>query len=588
LTTGSDRLWLSTTRLGGVTRRKLFSLPPVVPPVPPVPSPAPSTARVAQATLRKSFRKTLETVSGFRVRMRTVFVPYVLLPEANDTIESDDVLDERERREAGNEERTVVLCVEVENSGESGRGVGFAVEAVDVKVGGEGAKTVLIGWEEGGFADSVEKGTFPLLVGPMEQYNLLYAVSFLRSPEDTDTFSLNKRDSAATTKRGNPPTTVLQRAVTINIQGKPYLRAQTGDIHPPVSRKSMVGAATVSFPTQSFSSRWNCVLDLSAQQNLGVAELQDDVGGGNNNAMPEPASPFPTFSPRTSSAIPVNSAFVPTPSPQLAVAGSKRHTLSEYSPGRLIKSATPTYYQAPSSSLLNPSNQQSRERLPMTPSKLSSTSSLVPYPPTPTTYALPPSVESDDGASYDSPSSTSHNPILKPPLTPAYPAYPPHSALPPTPHSSAPITNVSGGVGPSVEIRRERGEVAGVGAVPQTPAPTIATAFGEQGMMQVLKGVEEKGSIVVSVGLLPLSPQTTTSSVEGKVGERICPLDQFTLDIFVFNQSTWTRRFEVSFPYRRRRRKQEDRHGFLGTGVGAKSASAFPGIVPLDNRVRVG
>ncbi|KAH9886326.1 hypothetical protein C8Q73DRAFT_795497 [Cubamyces lactineus] len=59
--------------------------------------------------------------------------------------------------------------------------------------------------------------------------------------------------------------------------------------------------------------------------------------------------------------------------------------------------------------------------------------------------------------------------------------------------------------------------------------------------------------IVISVGLL--SPHYHTSvAVIAKKGAngkahragRMYPLDQFTLDIFVFNQLSWTRRFEAS------------------------------------------
>jgi hypothetical protein len=94
------------------------------------------TAAASHPTLHKSFRKTLRTVSGFRVRIRTVFVPYVLLrPHSHSRShshahnngeehahasgsESEEGEDEESRREVGNEEqRTVVLCVEVENSG---------------------------------------------------------------------------------------------------------------------------------------------------------------------------------------------------------------------------------------------------------------------------------------------------------------------------------------------------------------------------------------------------------------------------------------------------------------------------------------
>ena len=109
--------------------------------------------------------------------MRTVFVPYFMLPQnikkpkksrkslTSQLVDSDneeDPLDvhERELREAGNEEHTVVLCVEVENGGETS--AGFAVESVKVTVGGDGAQTHLIGWGDSGFLQS--DLVFPLLL----------------------------------------------------------------------------------------------------------------------------------------------------------------------------------------------------------------------------------------------------------------------------------------------------------------------------------------------------------------------------------------------------------------------------------------
>ena len=83
--------------------------------------------------------------------MRTVFVPYVLLPETEGTLtECDNAEKQHERREAGSAKRTVVLCVEIEKSGELGIGAGFVVEKVDLKIGGEGVKAMLIGWGDGG------------------------------------------------------------------------------------------------------------------------------------------------------------------------------------------------------------------------------------------------------------------------------------------------------------------------------------------------------------------------------------------------------------------------------------------------------
>ena len=211
-------MYLLTTRLGSVTRRKLFSLPPVVPALASAPSPAASTARLAHATLRKSFHKTLQTISGFRVRMRTVFVPYVLLSADGPGIgrsDDEDDEDERERREAGSDEHTVVLCVEIENSDESGRRVGFSVDSVDIRIGGEGAKAILIGWQE---RMGSKHSAFPLVISATEQYNLLYAVSFLRAPGDIDGLSLTSMGDA--TKKD------MQRAVTINIFGQPFLLSE--------------------------------------------------------------------------------------------------------------------------------------------------------------------------------------------------------------------------------------------------------------------------------------------------------------------------------------------------------------------------
>ena len=183
--------------------------------------------------------------------MRAVFVPYVLLPETEGTLaELNNAEKERERREAGSAERTVVLCVAIENSGESGIGSGVVVEKVDVKIGGEGAKATLIGWGEGGFNSDAAKKTFPLRIGPLVQYNFLYAVLFLRSLDEMDAFSFVRAAGV-----GGPPQSDLQHAVTINIFGKPYI--------PP---RPSTGTSPLLYPTNTFSLRRNCVFDLAAHQ----------------------------------------------------------------------------------------------------------------------------------------------------------------------------------------------------------------------------------------------------------------------------------------------------------------------------------
>src|SRR5262249_47851870 len=139
----------------------------------------------------------------------------------------------------------------------------------------------------------------------------------------------------------------------------------------------------------------------------------------------------------------------------------------------------------------------------------------------------------------ETPSTSAHDARGKPSTTPAYPAYPPYSALPPTPASLAPAAaNQSGGVvGPSVEIRRERGATIGSLPVPQTPGPTVSNTLGDRGLVRSLRGVLDSGQpVVVSIGLLPLPVGPGRSSPD-----EILPLDEFALDVFVYNQSTRTR-----------------------------------------------
>ncbi|KII92192.1 hypothetical protein PLICRDRAFT_36980 [Plicaturopsis crispa FD-325 SS-3] len=543
--TGPHGVSLPSTRLGPRSRRQIFSLQPASPSAS---SPATTpTTHTAYPTLRKSFRKTLHTVSGFRVRMRTVFVPYVVLGGAQKAFEElEDEDDERERRDAGNEERTVVLCVEVENAGESGPGVGFTVEGVDVHIGGEGAKAMLIGWGEGVFGKEAESKAFPLRVGSMEQYNLLYAVSFLHSPDDADSLSLNPSNPG-----GASVSTELQRAVTININGKPFIQKGSDD--------------ELLYPTHTFSSRWNCVLDLSAPQQ----QRPESVDFGNytmREVLPEPPSPFPMPSPRTATLASVrqSSPAVSSPfekPPALAVAGSKRHTMPANTvASRALRSSVPPANYRASTPVLNPLHPPATPgpgKLAYTPPSITVQS----YARSPTTYGAPPTSGGDS-------SQSSYDPYanMMPPPTPAYPAYPQNSTVPPTPQWQAPTSSQqTGSVGPSVEIRRERGGPGGA----QTPGPTVMGAtFGERGLMDAME--EEGGEpIVVSVGLMPLARRKRHPG-------RIFPLDQFTLDIFVFNKSSWTRRFEVTFPERRGRRREMEKPG------------AGPGLLPLENRVRVG
>jgi hypothetical protein len=231
-----------------------------------------------------------------------------------------------------------------------------------------------------------------------------------------------------------------------------------------------------------------------------------------------------------------------------------------------------------------------------------------------------------------------------------------------------------GYVGPSVEVRRERG-IGGMGgyggygvgsATPQTPAPVVGFGFGNSGrpFRQGTRGGTPSGgggpaaggfsdnqirgastqaeggsvgeSIVVSVGLLPQSirmnqkPKTSfessspllppsisftvprsrsqskleqpnmdsNSNSSLKINDNlIYPLSTFIIDIFVFNRSTWTRRFEVSCPDSRSRRKRKEIESLAASRSTHEAkrrlnplSVALPdlGVLPLENKVRIG
>ena len=304
----------------------------------------------------------MEVASAIRVRMRTVFVPYYI-PEGDTSLllssqkkrssssvseedededEDEDAMPEsiyaRELREAGNEEHTVILCVEVEHAGESRNY--YQLEDIKVDVGGQGASTRLVTWGTGSPSNPTISSTpsttskervFPLVLSPKEQYNLLYAVSFMRSPE-MDEFSLARGKSLP----GKPVVQELQRPVVIVISGRPVELVMKGNethgrsgstgigtlrplegLPPPPSRISGKKKGQTSdtkteeefiYPTHTFPSRWNTTVDLAKQlqshntynsssSNMGLAgivkgsERVDD--DGMNDALPTPASPFP-------------------------------------------------------------------------------------------------------------------------------------------------------------------------------------------------------------------------------------------------------------------------------------------------------
>ena len=71
----------------------------------------------------------------------------------------------------------------------------------------------------------------------------------------------------------------------------------------------------------------------------------------------------------------------------------------------------------------------------------------------------------------------------------------------------------------------------------------------------------------------------------------LVPYDEFALDIFIFNQSAWTRRFEVTFLEQGQRRQghmEERGQSYNPATRGKAGGTSGFGIVPLESRVRVG
>ena len=221
------------------------------------------------------------------------------------------------------------------------------------------------------------------------------------------------------------------------------------------------------------------------------------------------------------------------------------------------------------------------------------------------------------------------------PITPAYPAFPSKSTVLPMPILHAPVVSqiIGGMIGPTLEARREResGE-------PLTPVPHqhhLDAGNGHLGNEQKsAMGVmyeDIRDMIVISIGLLDvnksggigrrkapsskdkdkeISRGNNNDKDEGKeeveVDEnsrqrhnrqdlgpaKIYPLDSFTLDIFVFNKSERTRRFEINCSECRRKRKGADTvgadTGLDGGVIGTANKMGYPGVVPMEGQVRIG
>ncbi|KAF9512914.1 hypothetical protein BS47DRAFT_1393797 [Hydnum rufescens UP504] len=231
---------LPSSRVGPTIRRQAFSMAPLLSPVSGSDKHhSPSSSSI----LRKSYRKTLRTVEGIKVRMRSCYVPFVPSTVLNG---GDDDLDASEEDEdAGSEERTVILSVEMENSNESG--LGFFIEQVNI--------------------------------------NLLYSVSSLSPPHRATPHERKRQSTLSNASDGSIDG--MQRSVAIVVKGHPY------------RPEDPTQEGSVPIHLETFSSRWTCVLDLVATQQADPNSWYSRPSSplSTRDALPMPASPYPaTFS----------------------------------------------------------------------------------------------------------------------------------------------------------------------------------------------------------------------------------------------------------------------------------------------------
>ncbi|EJD04158.1 uncharacterized protein FOMMEDRAFT_155278 [Fomitiporia mediterranea MF3/22] len=549
-----DDLYLPTSRLGASARRS-YSLPPITPASPAKQKQGPSSRSLP--VLRKSFRKTLGLASGFHVRMRTILVPQLFLPEGVD-----------DEQETGSDESTVVLSIEIENPVDSG--AGFSVDTVEVYLKNEITKVRLIGWGEEGFSDPTK--VFPLLIRPAEQYYLLYTVTFLRFPE----FELSQMGDQDD----------FQKVVSFNIIGRPFSV-------PGANYVSMVKTDKLTYLTSPFLSRWNCKLDLDPRrQSMPPPESMSDAG---QNAVPIPPSPFPIASPRAQQAqeqaSAVATARVDT------VAGPKRHTFAGPTVSPSPQLLTP---QRPMSLSTSPSGSRIPSplgKLGMKPWTVGSTPLSTPGHLSPPLPPLPNGPQTPNKNL--SPPPTTAGTTYPFPQTPAFPSYG-NQPMTPRPNSVTPSLGQMGTVGMGVDARRERFALPGM---PITPAPPMTPrahpgaddralpgSFRGPGNVSLGQGNKD---FVVSINLIPpISPEEEASLKTTTRQRVIHPLEEFSLEIFVFNQSAYVRTLEATLLDRRRRR-DEKRDSQFALAAGSTAAMdlwkpAPPAFMALESKVRIG
>ena len=494
----TSHLSLTSARLGPSVRRQAFSISPLV-----LHARGSSDAEIASSsrmTLRKSFRKTLRAVEGIKIRMRNCLVPY----SPADMQGEDDGVDEQD---IGTHERTVILSVEIENSEEAG--TGFQVEKVDVEVSGERSTTRFIGW-----GSKKTQEPLPITLISNSQVNLLYTValespSSISGPRPSRRFSVGSSAYENELDDSNKP-----RYVSITVMGHPFTHDASGE---PSSHLS------------TFSSKWNCILDLKASQ------LSDPSTWYNR-----PASPLT-----------MQDALPMAPSPYT---GSFSRDVGVL-PNRFIKGFTvgnrPLSVQGPINRSMGNSQVQSGSKfVPTPPSAVMASFNL-------NATALEAAEDNSATPRSDRARSMAINHMpSKHPETLAFQGPPPTS-----PFSQLPGVSYSEGLS-LVESRRYTNS-------------SLLPGTGNDAALS--PGREVIHNMLVSVTLLP--PEHPSNP---KAPKFIYPHDVFSLEIFVLNLSDELRRCEVGYLHANRSRIVNR------ASIPTPAATPVQCLMPLDNNIRVG
>lgn len=204
--------------------------------------------------VRRSARRALDVRSAILVRMRTTNIACVgeAFGQPSDPAAVEDNL-----------VPTLVLCVEIENPGNSG--LKFALDKINVDVSMPSDSAGVLSPYAQVHADAVciGKEPEPSVLEPATQQNLLYHVRF-QLPYTGTTADGIEFDPMGLMRE-------TQRCISIRLTGRPILL-----------RRSLDDTQKREFmPTESFTSTWSCTLDFATQVHALVLQrvVADGAGG---------------------------------------------------------------------------------------------------------------------------------------------------------------------------------------------------------------------------------------------------------------------------------------------------------------------